>query len=51
MRRDPEEFVDHAPREGEGLTRVDGAPAWDLDGLVEADAEARRLTEQKAALA
>ena len=33
------------------LTRVDGAPAWDLDGLVEADAEARRLTEQKAALA
>ena len=31
------------------LAAVEGAPARDLDDLLEADAEARRLTEQKAA--
>lgn len=33
----------------ETLAAVDGAPARDLAGLVEADAEARRLSERKAA--
>ena len=33
------------------LAAVDGEPARDLDDLVEADAEARRLTAQKAAAA
>ena len=32
------------------LSEATGAPARDLDDLVEADAEARRLVEQRAAL-
>jgi 1-deoxy-D-xylulose-5-phosphate reductoisomerase len=35
----------------ETLAAVDGAPARDLDDLVEADARARRLTEEKAPVA
>ena len=35
----------------ETLDRVDGAPARDLDDLLEADAEARRVTEAQPALA
>ena len=44
-------FLGIAEAVEDALARVDGAPARDLDDLVEADAEARRLTEQKAALA
>src|SRR5436189_489810 len=43
-------FLGIAEAVEDALARVDGAPARDLDDLVEADAEARRLTEQKAAL-
>jgi 1-deoxy-D-xylulose-5-phosphate reductoisomerase len=35
----------------EALSAVEGAPARDLDGLVEADAEARRLAERRMAVA
>jgi 1-deoxy-D-xylulose-5-phosphate reductoisomerase len=42
-------FLGIADAVEETLAAVDGAPARDLDDLVEADAEARRLTERKAA--
>jgi 1-deoxy-D-xylulose-5-phosphate reductoisomerase len=42
-------FLGIADAVEEALDGVDGAPARDLDELVEADAEARRLTEQRAA--
>jgi 1-deoxy-D-xylulose-5-phosphate reductoisomerase len=42
-------FLGIAEAVRETLAAVDGAPAGDLDDLVEADREARRLTEQKAA--
>jgi 1-deoxy-D-xylulose-5-phosphate reductoisomerase len=42
-------FLGIAEAVRETLAVVDGAPAGDLEGLVEADREARRLTEQKAA--
>jgi 1-deoxy-D-xylulose-5-phosphate reductoisomerase len=35
----------------EALSAVDGGPARDLDDLVDADAEARRLAEQGVAVA
>ncbi len=44
-------FLGIAEAVEDALARVDGAPARDLDDLLQADAEARRLTEQKAALA
>jgi 1-deoxy-D-xylulose-5-phosphate reductoisomerase len=44
-------FLGIAEAVEDALARVDGAPARDLDDLRQADAEARRLTEQKAALA
>jgi 1-deoxy-D-xylulose-5-phosphate reductoisomerase len=44
-------FLGIAEAVEETLGRVDGAPARDLDELVEADAEARRLTEGKVAVA
>ena len=44
-------FLGIAEAVEETLAAVDGAPARDLDDLVEADAEARRLTERKAAVA
>src|SRR5262249_31146119 len=43
-------FLGIADAVEETLSAVDGAPAGDLDDLVEADAEARRLTTLKAAL-
>jgi 1-deoxy-D-xylulose-5-phosphate reductoisomerase len=42
-------FLDIAEAVDDTLSAVDGAPARDLDELVEADREARRLTELKAA--
>jgi 1-deoxy-D-xylulose-5-phosphate reductoisomerase len=42
-------FVDIAPLVGDALGLVDGAPAADLAELVEADEEARRLTERRLA--
>ena len=42
-------FLDIAEAVENTLSAVDGAPARDLDELVEADREARRLTELKAA--
>ncbi len=42
-------FLGIAEAVEETLAAVDGAPARDLDELVEADAEARRLTQRKAA--
>jgi 1-deoxy-D-xylulose-5-phosphate reductoisomerase len=42
-------FLDIAEAVEDTLSAVDGAPARDLDELVEADREARRLTELKAA--
>ncbi len=42
-------FLGIADAVEETLAAVDGAAARDLDDLVEADAEARRLTERKAA--
>ena len=45
----PLPFLGIAATVEETLAAVDGAPARDLDDLVEADAEARRLTERKAA--
>jgi 1-deoxy-D-xylulose-5-phosphate reductoisomerase len=44
-------FLGIADAVEETLAAVDGAAARDLDDLVEADAEARRLTERKAAAA
>ena len=41
-------FLGIAEAVEETLAAVDGAPARDLDDLLEADREARRLTEQKA---
>ena len=46
--RRPAPFLGIAEAVEETLAAVDGAPARDLDELVEADAEARRLTEPKA---
>jgi 1-deoxy-D-xylulose-5-phosphate reductoisomerase len=40
-------FLEIAGLVEDALSRVDGAPARDLDELVEADAEARRLTEDR----
>jgi 1-deoxy-D-xylulose-5-phosphate reductoisomerase len=40
-------FLDIAPLVEDSLARVDGAPAGDLETLVEADAEARRHAEGK----
>ena len=42
-------FLGIAETVEETLAAVDGAPARDLDELVEADAEARRLAERAAA--
>ena len=42
-------FVEIAPLVEEALDGVDGAPARDLDDLVEADAQARRLAEGRLA--
>jgi 1-deoxy-D-xylulose-5-phosphate reductoisomerase len=44
-------FLGIAEAVEETLAAVDGAPARDLADLVEADGEARRLTERKAAIA
>jgi 1-deoxy-D-xylulose-5-phosphate reductoisomerase len=44
-------FLEIAEMVEETLALVDGAPARDLDDLVEADGEARRLAERSAALA
>jgi 1-deoxy-D-xylulose-5-phosphate reductoisomerase len=44
-------FLGIADAVEETLDAVDGAPAADLDELVEADADARRLTERRAAVA
>jgi 1-deoxy-D-xylulose-5-phosphate reductoisomerase len=44
-------FLGIAEAVEDALERVDGAPARDLEDLLVADAEARRLTGQKAALA
>jgi len=44
-------FLGIAEAVEDALARVDGAAARDLDDLRQADAEARRLTEQKAAVA
>ncbi|MGH3066138.1 MAG: 1-deoxy-D-xylulose-5-phosphate reductoisomerase, partial [Gaiellaceae bacterium] len=44
-------FLDIAALVEEALASVDGAPAHDLDELVEADAEARRLAEGRMAAA
>jgi 1-deoxy-D-xylulose-5-phosphate reductoisomerase len=44
-------FLGIAEAVEETLTEVIGAPARDLDDLVEADAEARRLTKPRAAVA
>jgi 1-deoxy-D-xylulose-5-phosphate reductoisomerase len=44
-------FTDIAPLVEQALENVDGAPARDLEGLAEADAEARRLAERALALA
>ena len=44
-------FLGIADAVEETLGAVDGAPARDLEDLVEADADARRLTERKAATA
>jgi 1-deoxy-D-xylulose-5-phosphate reductoisomerase len=44
-------FLGIAEAVAETLAAVDGAPARDLDDLVAADAEARRLTERQAAVA
>jgi 1-deoxy-D-xylulose-5-phosphate reductoisomerase len=42
-------FLEIAGLVEDALGRVDGAPAHDLPGLVEADAEARRLAEGRLA--
>jgi 1-deoxy-D-xylulose-5-phosphate reductoisomerase len=44
-------FLGIADAVEETLAAVDGAPARDLDDLIAADAEARRLTEAKAVIA
>ena len=44
-------FLGIAAAVEETLAAVDGSPARELDDLVAADAEARRLTEQRAAVA
>ena len=44
-------FLGIADAVEETLDAVDGAPARDLDELIDADAEARRLTERRAAIA